>query len=344
MSLLGHFSRRLVGSIGAIFGASIVSFLLMRLLPGNPARIIVGPYASAATLHGETVALGLTKPVYVQYWDFVSDFVQGRWGFSYSIGEPVRTEIGARLPASIELGLFAFLFAFVGAVTCALLSTYRRRRAADALVQGTAFIGLGTPPFWIGLLLLLLLSSTLHILPGPEGRLAAGATPPPDVTGLYTVDAVIAGQWGTFWDAFKHLLLPAFVLGMAPYAFLVRLLRANLLEVSREQFLLVVRSKGVSRWTAFRRHALPNAILPTITAGGLILAQLVSGSVLIEGVFDWPGVGQLVAQAILAKDFAVVQVFILLAASAYVVVNLVVDTLYGVIDPRVRSGRAVGAR
>jgi peptide/nickel transport system permease protein len=282
--------------------------------------------------------------VYTQYWRFISDFVQGHWGFSYSIGEPVTNEIGQRLPASIELGLYAFSFAFVGAIVFALLSTYRRRRGVDAVVQGTAFVGLGTPPFWIGLLALLLLSSTLHILPGPEGRLTPGATSPPSVTGMFTIDALIAGQWSTLWDAFKHLLLPALILGMAPYAFLVRLLRANLLEVSREQFLLVTRSKGLSRWTAFRRHALPNAILPTITAGGLILAQLVSGSVLVEGVFDWPGVGQLVAQAILAKDFALVQVFILLAAVAYVVVNLVVDTLYGVIDPRVRSGSAVGAR
>jgi ABC-type dipeptide/oligopeptide/nickel transport system permease component len=342
MSILTHFLRRLLGSLGAIVGASIVSFLLMRALPGNPARIIVGPYASPQVLHAETVALGLTKPIYVQYWRFISDFVQGHWGFSYSIGEPVRTEIGQRLPASIELGLYAFLFAFIGAIVFALASTYRRRRSVDAIVQGTAFIGLGTPPFWIGLLALLFLSSKLGIFPGPEGRLSPGASAPPDVTGLYTVDAIISGQWATLWDALKHLILPALILGMAPYAFLVRLLRANLLEVSREQFLLVTRSKGLSRWTAFRRHALPNAILPTITAGGLILAQLVSGSVLVEGVFDWPGVGQLVAQAILAKDFAVVETFILLAAAAYVVVNLVVDTLYGIIDPRVRSGRAVG--
>jgi ABC-type dipeptide/oligopeptide/nickel transport system permease component len=339
-----HFLGRLVGSIGAVFGASIVSFVLLRILPGNPARTIVGPFASESVVHREYVALGLDKPLYVQYWRFIADFFEGRWGFSYSIGQPVTSEITQRLPASIELGLYAFILAVAGAVVIALLSTYRRRRSVDGIVQGTAFIGLGTPPFWIGLLALLLFSSKFHLLPGPEGRLGSAAIAPPHHTGLYTVDAILAGQWGTLWQALEHLLLPALTLGFAPYAFLVRLLRSNLLEVSREQFLVVARSKGLSRWTAFHRHALPNAILPTVTAGGLILAQLLSGSVLVEGVFNWPGIGQLVANAIVTKDFAVVQTFILLAATAYVAVNLIVDTLYGIIDPRVRSGVAVGSR
>jgi ABC-type dipeptide/oligopeptide/nickel transport system permease component len=339
-----HIVGRLLGSLGAVFGASVVGFILMRLLPGNPARAVVGPFATPAVLHHEYVALGLAKPFYVQYWLFIKDFFEGAWGFSYSVGAPVRSEISSRLPATIELALYAFVFAFVGAVVVALFSTYRRRPAVDAVVQGSAFIGLGSPPFWVGLIALLVLSSKLHVFPGPVGRLSSGVAAPPDYTGLYTVDALIAGQWGTFWNALEHLILPALTLGLAPYAFLVRLLRASLLEVSREQFLVVSRSKGVSRWTAFRRHALPNALLPTITAGGLILAQLISGSVLVESVFNWPGVGELVANAVVSKDFAVVQTFILLAAIAYVVVNLIVDLLYGVIDPRVRSGATVGSR
>jgi ABC-type dipeptide/oligopeptide/nickel transport system permease component len=339
-----HVVGRLLGAVGAIFGASVVGFVLMRLLPGNPARAVVGPFATPAELHAEYVALGLAKPVYVQYWLFIKDFFEGAWGFSYSVGAPVRTEIDSRLPATIELALYAFVFAFVGAVVFALVSTYRRRPAVDAVVQGSAFFGLGSPPFWVGLIALLLFSSKVHLFPGPVGRLGPGVAPPPDYTGFYTLDALLAGQWSTFWDALYHVILPALVLGLAPFAFLVRLLRASLLEVSREQFLVVSRSKGVSRWTAFRRHALPNALLPTITAGGLILAQLISGSVLVESVFNWPGVGELVANAVVSKDFAVVQTFILLAAIAYVVVNLAVDLLYGVIDPRVRSGASVGSR
>jgi peptide/nickel transport system permease protein len=173
--------------------------------------------------------------------------------------------------------------------------------------------------------------------------LGPAVVPPPTVTGLYTVDAILTGQWGTLADALAHLLLPALTLGFAPFAYLVRLLRANLLEVAREQFILVVRSKGLGRWTAFARHALPNAFLPTLTAGGLLLAQLVAGSVLVERVFNWPGVGALVVTSILSQDYAVVQSFILLSAIAYVGVNLIVDMLYGVIDPRVRTAQGLGA-
>ena len=166
--------------------------------------------------------------------------------------------------------------------------------------------------------------------------MAVDTQAPDSITHFYTVDALLRGQFGVFIDAVRHLLLPAITLGLAPFAYLVRLLRANLLEVSREPFIVVVRSKGIGRLMAFARHALPNAFLPTLTAAGLILAQLLSGSVLVEVVFNWPGIGALVADSILRQDYAVVQTFILLSAFAYVIVNLVVDILYGVIDPRIR--------
>jgi peptide/nickel transport system permease protein len=155
-----------------------------------------------------------------------------------------------------------------------------------------------------------------------------------------TVDALLARQWGTFKDAVAHLILPAVSLGLAAFAFLVRLLRASLLEVSREPFLVVVRSKGVSRWGAHTRHALPNAFLPTLTAAGLLFANLIAGSVLVEKVFNWPGIGALVADSILRQDFSVVEAFVMLSACVYVLINLAVDLLYGVIDPRVRTGES----
>jgi peptide/nickel transport system permease protein len=327
---------RLGSSLAAIFGASVIAFVLMRVLPGDPARLIAGPLASEAAIEAQRERLGLNDPLWVQYWNYITDFLQGDWGFSFGAGQPVTTQIGNRLPASIELGLYAFLLSFVFAVGLALLVTYRRRPVADATVRGISFFGLGTPPFWFGLMLLVVFFEYLGVLPGPEGRLSPGTAPPPSVTRLYTLDALIAGEFGTFWDAVKHLILPAVALGLAPFAYLVRLLRASLLEVSREPFIVVVRSKGLGRWAAFSRHALPNAFLPTLTAAGLLLAQLLAGSVLVEKVFDWPGVGALVVDSILRQDFAVVQAFILLGAFAYVGVNLVIDSLYGVIDPRVR--------
>ncbi len=332
----GVVSRRLLGSLGAIFGASIIAFVIMRVLPGNPARLILGPLAPRSTVHALNAQLGLYKPIYVQYWRYISHFFQGQWGYSYSEGAQVRTLIGERVPATIELALFAFLITMLASVGLALLVTYRRRPIADRIVRGIAYLGFGTPPFFVSLILLIVFFSILKILPGPEGRLGAQVLPPPAVTHLYTVDALLAGEPGKFLEALEHLVLPGLALGMANFAFLVRLLRANLLEVSREPFITVARGKGLRRWTAFRRHALPNAFLPTLTAGGLVLGEFLAGSVLVEKVFNWPGVGSLVYEAILKQDFSVVQTFVLLSAVMFVLVNLAVDLLYAVIDPRVR--------
>jgi peptide/nickel transport system permease protein len=331
---------RVVGALVAILGASIVSFLFLRLAPGDPARLFLGDFASEDALAQLREDLGLNDPFYVQYLDYMRDFVRGDWGFAYSVGQPVTTQLENRLPATIELGLYAFLFAFLGALLLALVATYRRRPLVDGSVRAVTFLGLGTPPFWVGLVVLIVFSERLGWLPGPDGRLSLETQPPPTVTHLYTVDALLGGEFATFWDAASHLVLPVVTLGLAPLAFLVRLLRANLLEVAHEPFILVARSKGLGRWAAFSRHALPNAFLPTLTAGGLILGQLLAGSVLVEKVFNWPGIGALVTDGILRQDFAVVQAFILISAILYVLVNLVVDLLYGVIDPRVRVSRA----
>jgi peptide/nickel transport system permease protein len=326
---------RLLGSAIAIFGASILAFILLRAIPGDPARLIVGPFATEEAVAAQRAAMGLDEPYYEQYWLYISGFFTGDWGFSYTIGDSVRSQIGNRLPASIELGLAAFFLAFVSAVALALFITYRRRRVTGGVVRGVALVGLGTPPFWIGLLLLLVFFEYLGVLPGPEGQLSSASTPPPERTHFVTLDALLAGQWGTFGDALKHLVLPAIALGLAVFAILIRILRANLLEVSREPFISVARSKGLRRWTAFRRHALPNAFLPTLTVAGLLFAQILAGSILVEAVFEWPGLGALVIDSVLRKDFAIVQTVILLSAFLYVTVNLAVDVLYGVIDPRV---------
>ena len=332
----GVVARRIVGSLGAIFGATILAFLILRALPGNPARLIVGPLATPQALASVSHQIGLDKPIFTQYWLFISHFFQGDWGYSYADGKSVSSLIGERLPATIELAIFSFLITMLAAVACALLVTYRRRPIADRILRAVSYLGFGTPPFFVALLLLIVFFRSFHILPGPEGRLGLQSTPPPTVTHMYTLDALIAGQFGTFWSSLEHLILPGIALGLSSFSFIVRLLRANLLEISREPFITVARGKGLRRWTAFRRHALPNAFLPTLTAGGLVLGEFLAGSVLIERVFNWPGIGSLVFDAIVKQDYAVVQTFILLSAVMFVLVNLIVDLLYAVIDPRVR--------
>jgi ABC-type dipeptide/oligopeptide/nickel transport system permease component len=337
--MLRFFATRLGGGLVSIFGASLLAFLFLRKMPGDPAQLVLGPLASDDAIAALRDQMGLNDPIWVQYWHYVRDFFTGDWGFSYSAGQDVSTQISSRLPASIELGLWAFGFAFVAAVVLALASTYRRRPVVDGITRAAAFVGLGTPPFWLGLMLLVIFFSWLGWFPGPEGRISDDIPLPPKITGMITVDALLTLNVRAFSDAFMHIVLPAIALGLAAFALLVRLLRANLLEVGREPFLVVSRSKGLSRWTAYTRHALPNAFLPTLTAGGLLLAQMIGGSVLVEKVYNWPGVGSLVVDSILRQDFSVVQAFILLSACVYVMVNLLVDVLYGVLDPRVRSAR-----
>ena len=327
---------RVLGSIAAILGASLLAFLIMRVLPGDPARLILGPLATPQALAEVNHQLGLDEPFFAQYWNYISDFFQGDWGYSYALGASVYSLFVERFPATIELALFSFTLTMIASIGLALLSTYRHRPITDTIVRGASYVGFGTPPFFLALLLLIIFFKTLHWMPGPEGRLSVGSTPPPTVTHLYPVDALLAGEFDTFWESIRHLILPGIALGIASFSFMVRLLRANLLEVSREPFLIVARGKGLPRWTAFRRHALPNAFLPTLTNAGLVLGEFLAGSVLVERVFDWPGIGSLVFEAIVKQDFAIVQAFILLSAVIFVLVNLFVDILYAVIDPRVR--------
>jgi peptide/nickel transport system permease protein len=328
---------KLASSLVTILAASIIAFIVMRVLPGSPVRLIVGALASQAEVNNTQRALGLNQSIPVQYWDFISNFVRGDWGFSYSVGEPVRSLLATRFPASLELGCCAFLLAFGGAIVFAILSL--TSAWADKFVRSLTFLGLGTPVFWLALILLVIFSQSLHLLPGPEGRLSINVQPPPTITGFYTIDSLVTGRFGALWNAIEHLILPALCLAFTPFSFLVRLLRSNLLDVTREQFMTVARSKGVSRSLVILRHGLPNAFLPTLTASALIFAELLAGSVLVETVFDWPGVGALVVQSLENKDYVVMQTFILLSAILYVIVNLIVDLLYGAIDPRIRLAR-----
>src|ERR1019366_610827 len=201
-------AMRVLGSVGAVFGATVLAFMIMRVLPGTPARLILGPLATSQAVTALNHHIGLDQPLYTQYWRYISDFFQGNWGYSYSDGASVRKLIGERAPATIELALFSVVITMVPAVVLALRSTSRPRPITDRIVRVASYLGFGPPPFFLALLLLIVFFKTLHILPGPEGRLGVQAIPPPAVTRMYTVDALLAGQLGTFWQAFLHLILP----------------------------------------------------------------------------------------------------------------------------------------
>lgn len=331
--MINFLLARVGSAIVTIFGASVLAFVLLRAVPTNPARLIAGPFATEEVIAQVTAALGLDKPLPVQYFDYIVSFFSGDWGFSYSAGQPVLSQILQRLPASAELALYAFLFAFTGAVAITVAINYLRSVWLDRLLRLVSFISVGVPPFWLALLFLMVFFEQLGWFPGPVGR---GPAPEEIRTGLYTLDYLLAGNFSGVATAFHHLALPSFALALGPFGYLVRLLRANMLDVVNEPFVTVLHAKGVAPVTTHFRHILPNAFLPTLTAGGLILAQLLGGSVLVERIFAWPGIGTLVIDGILRQDYAVVQAFIMLSAIIYIGVNLLVDILYGYVDPRVR--------
>lgn len=324
---------RLVAAALTLLGASVVSFVILRAVPSNPARLIAGPFATDEVIRNVEAELGLDKPIWQQYVSYIWDFAHGDWGFSYSAGQPVLTQMAERLPASAELGLYAFAIALAGALIFALLAALSGSRIVDYAVRLMSFIFLGVAPFWIALILLMVFFEQLGWLPGPGGR---GMTPSVVHTGFHTIDHLLNGDLRGFFDALTALLLPALSLALAPMGYMIRLLRANLLDTRSEGFVPVLHARGLSGTRTKLLHILPNAFLPTLTAAGLIFSQLIGGSVLIEKMFSWPGIGTLVTDSILRQDYAVVQAFVLLSAFLYVLVSLAVDILYGVLDPRIR--------
>lgn len=332
------FATRLGTSLIALLGAALFAFIALRVAPGDPARLVLGPFATDEAIQALRTRMGLDEALPVQFWHYLVSFVSGDWGWSYSLGQSVRDLLGERFPATIELGLYAFLFALVAAVTLAVLGAFRRGPLSDGVPRALSIFALAVPQFWFGIIALIVGFEILGLFPGPSGRLPSGMAAPGGPTGLYTIDALLAGDPATFLTALHYLALPAITLGLLPFGFLLRLLRANLLDVSSEPFVLVARAQGQSRLRVFLSYVLPNAIVPTLMASGLILGQLLAGSVLVERVFNWPGAGSLVTQGLLQQDYSVVQTFILLSAFIYILANLAIDLIAAAIDPRI--GRA----
>lgn len=329
--------RRIAWTIAVLFVASVIAFVLLRVAPGDPAREILGPVATPAAVQNLRDEMGLNKSLPAQYWIYVSHLVRGDFGTSWQTRQPVSTELGQRLPATIELALYAIVLSIMLAIPIGVFAATHRR--FDRVSRWGAVIGLGTPSFWLGLLLILVFFTKLKIAPAPFGRLSPSVQPPPKVTGLYTLDALIAGEPSVFFNALWHLILPAITLGLPLTAYLSRIVRRSMADVSRLDFIRTARAKGAPEWRILFRHALPNGMLPVITLSALAFGDLLAGAVLVEAVFSWPGVGGWVAQSILSQDYAPVQAAVILAALVYSLLNMAADVLYGVVDPRVRIAR-----
>jgi peptide/nickel transport system permease protein len=329
--------RRLLLAIPTLVGITLVTFLIAHTLPENLVLVNLGDRATQdpATVAAFKRKWGLDQPLPVQYLTYVRNLSRGDLGVSIMTSRPVWQELLLSLPATIELSGTAMVLAVPPAILLGILAAARRRSAWDVLARLTSSIGLAVPTFWLAILVLIAFYFQLGWAKGP-GRLDSGLTPPPTVTGMYTVDALLAGDLALFGNALAHLILPAVVLALVSAAFIVRITRERMIEALAQDFVRTAHAKGLSARVVTARHALRNALIPIITVAGTLYAQLMAGTVLTETIFSWPGLGRYAFSSAASLDFPAVLGVALVVGVIYVLVNLAVDVLYGVVNPRIR--------
>ncbi|WP_322514075.1 ABC transporter permease [Rhodopseudomonas palustris] len=333
LTLIG---KRLMFAIPSLIGVVIVTFLLTRALPGDPAAYFAGPAASKEAIEQIRKNLGLDKSLAEQFVRYTTELAQGDLGQSLTTGQPVATEIRNRLPASAELTLLGLMLAIVIAIPLGIMAATRPGSWIDHICRVTTTAGVSLPVFFTGLLLVYVFYFKLGWSPAPLGRLDVFYSAPPTVTGFYLIDSLIARDLETFRSALSQLLLPALTLAIFSLAPIARMTRASMLAILSSDFVRTARASGLSPTKVTMTYAFRNAMLPVITTLSMVFSFLLGANVLVEKVFAWPGIGSYAVEALISSDFAPVQGFVLTMAIMYVLLNLVIDILYGVIDPRVR--------
>jgi ABC-type dipeptide/oligopeptide/nickel transport system permease component len=328
--------KRALIALPSLIGVIIVTFLLTRALPGDPAAYFAGPAATQEAIEQVRVKLGLDKPLIVQFGNYVADLARGDLGTSLTTGQPVATDLRTRLPASAELTLLGLLVSMLIAVPLGILAATNPGSPIDHLCRVVATAGVSLPVFFTGLILVYVFYYLMGIAPAPLGRLDTFLSAPPQVTGFYLIDSLIAGNGEVFVASLKQLILPALTLAIFSIAPIARMTRASMLAVLASDFVRTARASGLSPATVIVTYAFRNAMIPVITTLGMVFSFLLGANVLVEKVFAWPGIGSYAVEALVASDFAPLQGFVLTMAIMYVLLNLLIDILYGVIDPRVR--------
>ncbi len=337
MERLKFIGKRLIYLVVMLFGVATLVFILTKMIPGDPTvanlsqRALNDPEVVAAY----RVKYGLDQPVFVQYILYIKNLLHLDLGTSIRTNKPVLDELARCYPATIELALFAIILAALFGILFGVISAIKRNSILDQVVRALSVTGVSIPSFWFALLVLYFFYYKLHIFPGP-GRLSNSFSAPATVTGMYVIDSLIEGNPAKALDALQHLILPGLVLAAFTMGLITRTTRSNLLDVMSTDYIRTARAKGLSRVGLIVRHALGNALIPVLTVIGLGLGNLLGGMVLVETIFNWPGVGQFAYESVLSVDYPSIIGVALLIALNYMVINTVVDILYGVIDPRVR--------
>ncbi|HQY31343.1 MAG TPA: ABC transporter permease [Thermomicrobiales bacterium] len=326
--------RRLLFLVLVMFGLSVITFSISRIIPADPARLMLGPRASRQQVDKQREKLGLNDPYPKQYVDYVWDALHGDFGLSTSTRRPVATDLRKYLPGTIEMGMYAFLLATVIGVPLGVASAVRRDTLIDHVSRFVSITGLALPVFWLALMVQFLFYGQLHILPDGQ-RLPQGVDPPRAITSLYTVDALLEGNFHLWWLAVQHLIMPVAVLAYGSVAVVTRMVRGGMLEVLNQDYIRTARAKGLAHRSVVNGHALKNALLPTVTQLGLQIGLLLSGTFLVEIIFSWPGIGRYSVDAIQKVDYNAIMATTLIVAVIFVLMNLVVDILYLFLDPRI---------
>ncbi len=327
--------ERILATIPIMLGVAIVVFLFMRLTPGDPVDIMMGQggVVSVGEMERLRAEFHLDKPLPVQLAIFLGNALRGNLGYSYIQKRPVISLITERLPATIELAFGALFFALIIGIPIGIVSAVRQNSVLDRLSMAGAFLGISMPAFWLGIILILFFSVRLRWLP-VQGRIGFG-TGLQEITGFYVLDSLITGNWVALISSLKHLILPSVSLGAAVAAVVARVLRSSMLEVLHQDYITLARAKGQVEFLVIMKHALRNALIPTVTVVGLQTGVLLGGNMIVETVFGWPGLGRLVVEAIFNRDFPLVQGAVMVYAFTYVMVNLIVDILYTYLNPKI---------
>jgi peptide/nickel transport system permease protein len=328
-------AERLIQAVPSVLGIIVVTFLLTRALPGDPAVYFAGPAADEKSIQQIREALGLDKSLAEQFLIYLRDLSQGDLGVSVSTGIPVAEELWRRLPASLELTLLALIFSVSVAIPLGIAAATRPNSWVDQLCRLIVTAGVSLPVFFTGLFMIYLFYYLLGYAPSPLGRLDIIYLSPPPVTNFYTIDALLAGNAEVFRAALAQLVLPAITLGTFTLAPLARMTRGAMLQVLSSDFIRTARASGLRRSTVLYTYAFRNALLPILTTLGMVFSFMLGSNVLVEKVFAWPGIGSYAIEALIVSDYAAVQGFVLAMAILYVLLNLTIDILYTMIDPRV---------
>ena len=326
--------RRLIGTIPVMVLISMLVFLLIQAAPGDPTLMLLGEDTTAADIAEAKERWGLDQPIYVQYLKFFASAVRGDFGRSFKYDEPVLDVIVARVPATLELATAAVVIALVFAIPLGVWAAAKPNSWVDNTGTTFSLFGISMPSFWFGIMLILLFAGILNVLPS-AGRDTYGIAGKP-ITGFYILDSALQGNWAGVRDGLEHVFLPALALGANMLGILMRVTRSSVLEVMHEEYVTTARAKGLVERKVLWRHVLSNALIPVITVVGLELGTLLSGSIIVETVFSWPGSGSLLVIALNARDHPLVTGLVLVYTAAFVAINFLIDVLYAVIDPRIR--------